>query len=480
MQMTAIPVGVSIQRESYLKFYNDDDLTRGFSIAACKNCEAGESEGQKLLCCSGCKAVEYCSQKCQQEDWKAVGKNMRIAGNNTHKRVCPWYKRAMEQWPEITAIQQLFPWSANVKSPREKPWIRHQIELLSGLPRGDGAKNGYWREPAFDDDSGHDASVPLRAMTPAYICHGSMFLESVLPSHAETWKLPSHHIPHLDFEAPEMKSRMPALHDNDLVQDWASYYAWRKLDRESPVALRMDIVLTVYYLLTKVLGVVDTSKAAMKSRRTLNVHFVGAEKELNVIPLFSELALLIPNTDITITFVGQASKKLCDIAGKKYPKSLATRTTVFDYTAPQSLGGSTLRVKINGRADLYDPAVMDDKPHAIIAENAGLFAYMTWQIVYHHAARAGVPWGITEYNMTEVIEYEEHMIQWRDLAFQSMQIEQSRNPKKNSPEEVAEITARLSQAQARGAGLNPFMRPGLQENSTLAPRAYNGFVLLVC
>jgi hypothetical protein len=112
-----------------------------------------------------------------------------------------------------------------------------------------------------------------------------MFLEPVLPSHAKAWKLPSSQIPHLEFEDPKLKSRIPALHDNDFVQDWTSYYAWRNLDRESPVALRMDMVLAVYYLLTKVLGVVDTSKGATESRRTLKIHFVGAEKELNIIPL---------------------------------------------------------------------------------------------------------------------------------------------------------------------------------------------------
>jgi hypothetical protein len=113
-----------------------------------------------------------------------------------------------------------------------------------------------------------------------------MFLQRVLPSHVESWKLPSVQIPHLAFEDPEIKSRMPSLHDNNFVKDWATYYTWRKLDYESPVALRMDIVLTVYHLLTKVLGIVDTSKRATESRRKLNIHFVGAEKELNIVPLY--------------------------------------------------------------------------------------------------------------------------------------------------------------------------------------------------
>ncbi|KAF8198353.1 hypothetical protein K438DRAFT_1967095 [Mycena galopus ATCC 62051] len=412
----------------------------------------------------------------QTEDWKGVGLSKKMRGVNSHKRECPWFKRAMEQWPVVTAIQQLFPWSANMKDPRKTLWIPNQIELLLGL-KGEDAAKGYWREPAIDNAI-HDSEAPFRTLSPAYICHGSVFLEPVLPSHTEAWKLPSVHIPHLDFESPESKSRMPALHDNNLVRDWASYYTWRKLDRKSPVALRMDIVLTVYYLLTEVLGVVDTSKAAMKSRRTLKIHFIGAEKELNVIPLFGELALLIPNADIILTFFGQACKKLCDIAAQYYPKSLATRSTVFDYTAPKPLGGSTLRVKISGRADLYDFAAIElERPDALIAENAGLFSYIAWQIVYQCSGMAGIPWGVTEYHMTEVVEYEEHMVQWRDILIQGLRV--GLGPRKLSPEDVAETMHKLAQVQARGAGLNPFLRPGLQ-NNTLEPRAYNGFVLRVC
>ncbi|KAJ7915648.1 hypothetical protein B0H13DRAFT_1610250, partial [Mycena leptocephala] len=291
----------------------------------------------------------------------------------------------------------------------------------------------------------------------------SMFLQRVLPSHVESWKLPSAQIPHLAFEDPEIKSRMPSLHDNDFVKDWATYYAWRKLDHESPVALRMDMVLTVYHLLTKVLGVVDTSKRATELRRKLNIHFVGAEKELNIVPLFSELALLIPNTDIVITFFGQASKKLHDIAAQNYPGSIATKSILFKYAAPASLGGSILRVKISGRADLYDAEDLNDRPDALIAENAGLFAYMTWQMVYKYAATAGIPWGVTEYHMTEVIHLE---------------LTNKINPR--TPEEAREIMARMTQIQARGACVNPFMRPGVMETDGFIPRAYNGFVLRVC
>ncbi|KAJ7027495.1 hypothetical protein C8F04DRAFT_1294104 [Mycena alexandri] len=383
----------------------------------------------------------------QTEHWKGVGQK-KIVGMNPHKRKCPWMKqRGMEDWPQVDAIQKSFPWSADVPRPYEVAIIPNQIEALLGL-KGSNAAKGYWREPSCDG-AVHDADLPERTLVGGYICHGSVLLQPTLPSHTELWALPATQIPHLEFDAdPELKFRIPQLYDTDFVKDWASWYEWRKLPRESAVALRMDMVLTVYHLLTKVLDVVGTSKEVSKSRRKLNIHFVGAEKELNIIPF--ELALLIPNTDTSMSFFGQACKKLCDIAAEKYPGSLATKSTVFEYTAPASLGGT---------------------------ENAGLFAYITWQILYRHAASEAIPWAVTEYHRAEVLEYQEHMIQWRDLGLYGSRIELQKGLRPR--EEVEKNMANIMRAQARGADLNPFMRPGLMEADGLVPRAYNGFVLRV-
>jgi hypothetical protein len=75
---------------------------------------------------------------------------------------------------------------------------------------------------------------------------------------------------------------------------------------------------------------------------------------------------LIPNTDIVITFFRQASKKLYDIVAQNYPGSIATKSILFKYAAPASLGGSILCVKISGRADLYDAEDLNDGPDALI------------------------------------------------------------------------------------------------------------------
>ncbi|KAJ7485086.1 hypothetical protein B0H11DRAFT_2412949 [Mycena galericulata] len=471
---------VTVDGNSYVKAYhsNDPELAVPFRCTQCKilgskTLKVGFHYIFMVI------AVQYCSKDCQNNDWKGVGLR-KIAGENSHKRQCAWFKRSMEQWPQVTSIQKLFSWSATLKNTHEMPWIPNQIELLLGLS-GERAENGYWREHLHEIGSSVHDDLATRVWSDAYICHGSMLLESRLPPHVESWKIPSTQIPHLSFEEPDSRRRIPALHDTNFVQDWATWYEWRKLELDSPVALRMDMVLTVYHLLTKVLGVVDTAQAAAKMRRKLTVHYIGAAKELNVIPLFSELALLIPNTDIVITFFGPACKQLRDIATQRYPRSLAAKSAVYEYSAPPLLGAS--KVEIDGRDNLYgtDTAFGGDRPDALISENAGLFAYMTRQIVYHRAARESIPWGITEYHMNEAIEYEEHMVQWRDLAIQGCRMEFDRTGASAEQRSKARDDAvRAARAQASGADLNPFMRPGLMESGSEAPRAYNGFVLRVC
>ncbi|KAG1663882.1 hypothetical protein FOA52_014695 [Chlamydomonas sp. UWO 241] len=47
--------------------------TNYFDTVVCRNCRKRRADGHKLLTCSGCKIVYYCSKECQNESWRNGG-----------------------------------------------------------------------------------------------------------------------------------------------------------------------------------------------------------------------------------------------------------------------------------------------------------------------------------------------------------------------------------------------------------------------
>lgn len=76
------------------------------------------------------------------------------------------------------------------------------------------------------------------------------------------------------------------------VTSWNDYYRLRNLSRESPIALLCTFPLTIYYAIER-FGKVPVTVAKML-KRPLRVHVVGAEKEMNFLDLFKEVAFLLP------------------------------------------------------------------------------------------------------------------------------------------------------------------------------------------
>lgn len=185
------------------------------------------------------------------------------------------------------------------------------------------------------------------------------------------------------------------------VVDWESWYKWRRIALESPFALLIDYPMSVYWLLVHTLNVVplDSLDTIPKERRKIEVHYLDAEKELNFLPIFSELALLVPNTDITIVFIGAAVRTLVLRARSTNPLSPAALATTFSYRAPASLGGSTFTAKLYSQGEEY-PMELEQNglniPDAV-ATNAGIATYPSWRPAVARLASLGVPFGITEY-----------------------------------------------------------------------------------
>jgi hypothetical protein len=175
---------------------------------------------------------------------------------------------------------------ATVDRVRTLPYLRVESDDTTSLPLalarlgllGSSLKFGYWAQPG--GIAPHDA-VRITPMSKGYQ-HGQMLLESKWDDHVKMWKLKKEWVPLLEFDDIESTPGDP----RGVVKDWESYYTWRGLSMESPVALLMDAPLSLYWLLTEVLGIIKTRKVELLGPpKRLEVHLLGVETELNYLPL---------------------------------------------------------------------------------------------------------------------------------------------------------------------------------------------------
>jgi hypothetical protein len=111
---------------------------------------------------------------------------------------------------------------------------------------------------------------------------GTTLLETKHLHDREGWKLEPELIPFRNFS---MLWSPPRLVTKVEIKDWDSWYRWRNIPKESPAALLMDFPLSVYWLLVHTLKVADPKSGSYEGRIKLNVQYLGAETELNFLPL---------------------------------------------------------------------------------------------------------------------------------------------------------------------------------------------------
>jgi len=105
-------------------------------------------------------------------------------------------------------------------------------------------------------------------------------MQSEFPNDKSGWKLPEDETPCLTFdEKHKAPSFPPKFEDN-----WKSYYEWRGLSLNSPAALLLHWPLTVYHLLNQ-LKLVPHSPDQSSERKSLLIHYLGVEEELDYLPM---------------------------------------------------------------------------------------------------------------------------------------------------------------------------------------------------
>ncbi|KDR71612.1 hypothetical protein GALMADRAFT_74898 [Galerina marginata CBS 339.88] len=429
----------------------------------CASCKENIVPPKKILRCSACKAVIYCSAECAKRDWGYPS----MPGLPTHKMLCPHLKRHMERIPQTQALVKSFPWGR----------LESDDSMNFDIARGrfgvlGGPGFGYWShrsghiphsEPSALDisDAPYVADIRKHWKSSAYL-DGKDLLKGKHVSDKEGWKLPSNLIPYRNFFSPSNRPELVTEFEEGVV-DWESWYRWRKLTKDSPAALLMNYPLSVYQMLVNCLEVASPKAGRPDKRIPLHVHLLGVEVELNYLPLFSEIALLLPYHDIKLVLFGGAVARLVKEA-QTSPGSLASKSPVFTYQSPPECGSGAISVYLHSASANWSargnyPALemYGSRPDALVACNAGLASYREWTEVIQAVHVERIPFATTEY-IEQSVEHQ------RDVM-PMMLSGTSASPR---PFEEYEIQ------------LNPFQRPGQRQVPMYRlPNLINGFTLVV-
>lgn len=132
----------------------------------------------------------------------------------------------------------------------------------------------------FEPSTWH--ATTIKRPVPGAYMHGEVMLGEIWPTDVEGWKIKEEWVSKLFFDERISPPKAPLPGQ---VKDWESWYEWRGLSVESPAALLMDYPLSVYHLLVNVLKVVEHARLNERGAE-LVVHYLGAEIELNFLPLY--------------------------------------------------------------------------------------------------------------------------------------------------------------------------------------------------
>ena len=197
--------------------------------------------------------------------------------------------------PEIQSTLQSFPWGR----------LEHDNTFHEDLARGrfavlGGTGTGFWSQrggPVPHSDTGHgeltERQFEMGPPNLREIANLFKHLDGYDLLHRkehltdeEGWRLAPELIPYRDMlKLP--KERRPGLVTDfeDGIKDWESWYQWRKLPKKSPAALLMHYPLTVYHLIVNTLKQTRPKAGRPDRRVELSFHVLGAEVELNMLPM---------------------------------------------------------------------------------------------------------------------------------------------------------------------------------------------------
>lgn len=157
-----------------------------------------------------------------------------------------------------------------------------------------------------------------------------------------------------------------------ILSSWEDWYQLRSIPPSSPVSLLATFPLTIYYAILQH-GIVPIMVSQMLDR-SIRIHVVGIEKELNFMDFFREIGFLLPaEVTIEMTFI---------VREDMFPnnKSMQNRSTLLSIPLTDNLNltiiGGTYGESLDPNFD-----ISGGPPDMIIGLNAGLYAYESWRHV---------------------------------------------------------------------------------------------------
>jgi hypothetical protein len=352
------------------------------------------SQQSQFITCTTCSAVLYCNKSCQARDWE--GKGAGPTQPRSHKDMCEELALARNEFSQDNhkgeALRKGLFSSWADQHHESGAFFLYEFLARKGLLGQ--ANVGFWAMPNYSGGPYMEAG----GKDPSGFMNGQMLLDPSFPSLTVGWAGNLKDCEFPSFDPPE--SPPPS----EGIRNWEEYLQYRNLSTTSIAPLLLTHVLTVYQMLFHDLEFLATTTNGKKKKKKRSVYLLGVEVELNQIPLFAELAFLLPGIDLTLRMVSPAAKGICKEAKEHYPTSIIAQNDdniVFDFRAPSNdAGGVGGRVRIQlieeseYFADLTNSKSMS--ADAVLGLNAGLATYSAWIPTMRKILVCGMPFAFSD------------------------------------------------------------------------------------
>ena len=334
-------------------------------IPLCWHCR-----GPASSLCPGCEAVYFCdsSRQCRVNAW-------------SHKCLCKTWKLYVDHRDELSSFPFFSGWQMPLLQKdcftSENAYEEFLIELGVVVPNNETLERNFWSTELHGWAGG--ASISSKDTD----IFKRMSYKEGFALNNEGWVPKERHVTDTDKDVQIMFDE----HGLPILNSWQDYYRLRQLSSSSPVALLATFPVTLYYAIQHY-GSVPLTVASMLER-SLRIHVVGIEKELNFVDLFREVGYLIPKDSIQIDMTWIVREDMLPI-NLKGTKSLSLQLTA----------NLSLSIVAGTYGDSLDPDFdLNGSPDLIVGLNAGLYAYESWRFVvtylHTHPNVVGV---FTDYN----------------------------------------------------------------------------------